>query len=68
MTKRDRSRDDSMPLDLVALSLAIWLALLTCVTGSSRLRLPLRDAGASNDWSIAQDTTPAYTTAFPFGI
>ena len=49
MAKRNTSRDDNTPLDLVALSLAIWLALLTCVTGLSRLHLPLPDAGASND-------------------
>ena len=66
MTKRNRSRDDT-PLDLVALSLAIWLALLTCVTGLSRLHLPLPDAGAATGGPTALDTSAAYSTALAFG-
>lgn len=67
MTKRNSSREDSTPLDLVALSLAIWLTLLTCVTGLSRLHLPLPDAGASSDRPSALDTNDAFSTALAFG-
>jgi len=67
MAKRNRKHDDSTPADLVALSLAIWLALLTCLTGLSRLHLPLPYAGASNDRPAALDTTDAYSTALAFG-
>lgn len=67
MAKLNKSRDDSTPLDLAALSLAIWLALLTCVTGLSRLHLPLPDAGASHDRPLAPDPNAAYSTALAFG-
>ena len=67
MAKRNTSRDDSTPLDLVALSLAIWLALLTCVTSLSRLHLLLPDTGASDDWPTALDMNAAYSTALSFG-
>ena len=67
MAKRNKNYDDNTPLDLVALSLAIWLALLTCLTGLPRLHLPLPYAGASNDWPAAPDITDAYSTALAFG-
>lgn len=67
MTRRNRSRDDSTPLDLVALSPAIWLALLTCVTGLPRLHLPLPDAGASSERPTALDTNDTFSTAMAFG-
>lgn len=67
MAKRNKSRDDGTPPDLVALSLAIWLALLTCVTGLFRLHLRLPDAGAFSDQPTALDTNTAYSTALSFG-
>ncbi len=67
MAKRNKKHDDSTPLDLGALSLAIWLALLTCVVGLSRLHLPSPYAGASSNRPAAPDTTDAYSTALAFG-
>jgi hypothetical protein len=67
MANRNKKHDDSTPLDLVALSLAIWLALLTCVVGLSRLHLPLPYAGESNDQFTAPNPTDAYSTALAFG-
>ena len=65
--KRNTRNEDGMPLDLVALSLAIWLGLLTCVTGLSRQAVPPAGLGASRAQAGALDMDVAYRMALSFG-
>ena len=59
LNKRDR---DAVPLNPIALSLALWLAVLVGVTGISRLHLPLQ-TGASVGATVAD----SYRMALAFG-
>ena len=67
MAGRNTNDEDSTPLDPVALSLAIWLGLLTCVAGLSRLTIPPPGPGTSNAQGGTLDRDAAYRAALAFG-
>ena len=67
MAERNTNDEDSTPLDPVALSLAIWLGLLTCVTGLSRLTIPPPGLETSKAQASTLDTDAAYRAALAFG-
>ena len=59
LNNRDR---DTVPLNPIALSLALWLAVLVGATGISRLHLPMQ-TGASVGTGVAD----SYRMALAFG-